>query len=100
MSLKSPETLTQIKTILNMMPNPFEATTEIQSLQSGIIYSNPLAHVHSVHGYFPSVVAMDNGEMLCTIVLGEAFEAANLSTHISRSCDGGETWQLESRIPA
>ena len=77
-----------------------EAATEIQCLGSGIIYSNTLAHVHSIHGYFPSVVAMDNGEMLCSMVLGEAFEAANLSTHISRSLDGGETWQPEGRIRA
>ena len=51
-------------------------------LDTGLLYRNPIPHVRSVHGYFPSVVSMDNGEMLATAVLGEAFEAPNLRTHV------------------
>ena len=70
----------------------------IDVLKTGLIYRNPKAHVRSVHAYFPSVAVMANGEMLATIVLGEAFEAVNTHTHVSRSTDRGETWQLEGRI--
>lgn len=70
----------------------------IDVLNTGLIYRNPKPHVRSVHAYFPSVVAMDDGEMLATIVLAEAFEAADLRTHVCRSGDHGETWQLEGPI--
>ncbi len=68
------------------------------NLKTGLLYRNPKPHVHSVHAYFPSVVRMDNGELLATLVLGEAFEAANCCTHLARSRDNGETWQVEGRI--
>lgn len=67
-------------------------------LKTGLIYRNPMPHVHSVHAYFPSVVCMDNGEMLATGVLGEAFEAPNLRTHVFRSADAGETWNHEGLL--
>lgn len=73
---------------------------QLQCLDSGILYKNATPHVHAIHAYFPSVITLDNGEMLASIVLGEAFEAANLSTHICRSRDGGETWELENEISA
>lgn len=61
-------------------------------LSSGIVYRNPLPHVFSRQAYFPSTVLLDNGEILASLVIGEAFEAANLDTHVLRSADGGETW--------
>ncbi len=70
----------------------------IEVLDTGLIYRNPQPHVRSVHAYFPSVVCMDNGEMLATLVLGEAFEAVNLRTHVARSRDGGATWELEATL--
>lgn len=70
----------------------------LETIKTGILFKNPIPHVHSVHAYFPSVVTMDNGEMLASIVLGEAFEAPNLRTHICRSTDGGETWAHEGPI--
>jgi len=70
----------------------------IKCLKTGLIYRNLKPHVRSIHAFFPSVVVMANGEMLATIVLGEAFEAVNLHTNICRSLDNGETWQLEGPI--
>lgn len=70
----------------------------MEILSTGLIYRNPIPHVHSVHAYFPSVVSMDNGEMLATAVLGEAFEAPNLRTHLFRSKDFGETWAHEGLL--
>ena len=70
----------------------------VEVLGTGIIYRNPKPHIRSVHTYFPSVALMVNGEMLATIVLGEAFESVNLHTYICRSKDNGETWELEGPI--
>ena len=69
-----------------------------KNLSTGLIYRNPIPHIKSIQAYFPSVAVMANGKMLATIVLGEAFEAVNLHTHISRSKDNGETWTLEGPI--
>ncbi len=67
-------------------------------LKTGIMYRNPMPHVHSLHAYFPSLACMDNGELLATAVLGEAFEAPNLRTHVFRSADAGETWLHDGPI--
>jgi sialidase-1 len=72
--------------------------TEIQSLKTGLLYSNPKPHLRRIDATFPSVVMMDNGEMLATITLAEAFEAVNMHTHVCRSSDQGETWRLEGPI--
>ena len=70
----------------------------IEILTTGIVYKNPKPHVRSVHAYFPSVAVMDNGEMLATFALGEAFEAANCRLNVARSKDMGETWALEGPV--
>lgn len=75
-----------------------KAESGIKCISTGLIYRNPKPHVRSVHAYFPSVALMANRELLCTLVLGEAFESPNCRTHIARSTDDGETWQLEGPI--
>lgn len=70
----------------------------INILDTGLIYRNPIPHVRSVHACFPSVALLANGEMLATLTLGEAFEAANCHAHVSRSKDMGQTWTLEGPI--
>jgi len=70
----------------------------VEVVGSGLLYANPKPHVRSVHAYFPSVVVAGNAEMLATVVLGEAFEAANLRTHVCRSGDGGATWEMEGPL--
>ncbi len=59
---------------------------------TGIIYRNPQPHVVSRHAYFPWVVLLDNGDLLCSFVAGEAFESVNLDTYLVRSKDRGESW--------
>lgn len=61
-------------------------------ISTGLIYRNPKPHVSSKHAYFPSVIVMENGEMLASYVIGEAFEAINLATYVSHSKDSGVTW--------
>jgi len=72
--------------------------TRINCLKTGLIYRNPKPHVRSVQAYFPSVALMANGDLLCSVVLGEAFEAVNTRAHVCRSTDAGETWTLEGPI--
>ena len=72
--------------------------SEIAVLGTGLIYRNPKPHVRAVHAYFPSVVQLANGELLCSLVLGEAFESANCHTCLARSADGGQTWRLQGPI--
>lgn len=67
-------------------------------LDTGLVYRNPIAHVHSVHAYFPSVANLGDGELLCSLTLGEAFESPNLHSHLARSTDNGDTWQLEGEL--
>ena len=47
----------------------------LNNLKTGIIYRNPHPHLKSIHAYFPSVAVLGNGDLLATMVLGEAFEA-------------------------
>jgi len=63
------------------------------NLTTGTLFRNRRPHVRSVHAYFPSVAVLPDGEMVAIYVLGEAFEATNLRTHVARSLDGGQTWQ-------
>jgi hypothetical protein len=68
------------------------------NIRTGLIYRNPKPHVFSKQAYFPSVVVMENSEMLATFAIGEAFEAANSDTYLSRSKDLGETWSDPVRL--
>lgn len=79
-----------------MMGEGFVQSVEI--LETGVLYRNPKPHVRSVHAYFPSVARLENGEMLATVALGEAFEAPNLRTHVFRSRDDGRTWGHEGPL--
>ena len=72
--------------------------TMIDSLQDHVVYENPKPHVHSRHGYFPGIVQLPGGELLALIVIGEAFEAPDLTTYVSRSLDLGYTWQLQGPL--
>lgn len=70
----------------------------LREITTGLIYRNPKPHVRSIHATFPSVVSLDNGEMLTSLTLGEAFESVDAHANVARSTDGGETWMLEGPI--
>src|SRR3954451_6984924 len=44
------------------------------------------------------MVRLPSGELLCLFVLGEAFEAPNCTTWITRSSDNGRTWKLQGPL--
>jgi hypothetical protein len=63
-----------------------------------LIYANPKPHVRSLHAYFPSVVRYPDGEMVCTLRMGQAMQSHDLRTYVTRSLDNGATWTLEAPI--
>jgi len=67
-------------------------------IETGLLFRNPQPHLKSVHAYFPSVVALPDGDWLASYMLGEAFEAVDTRVHLSRSMDQGLTWQPEGLL--
>ncbi|MGB8589958.1 MAG: hypothetical protein WCD40_01150, partial [Candidatus Acidiferrales bacterium] len=70
----------------------------IEYVEGHVVYDNPVPHIHSRHGYFPGLARLNSGELICLFVMGEAFEASNCTTYISRSRDNGRTWTLQGRL--
>lgn len=70
----------------------------MELINTGLIYRNPKPHVRSRHAYFPSLVNLRDGELLCSFVMSEAFESADGRVFLARSLDSGDTWQLEGRM--
>lgn len=72
--------------------------TRIDFLETHVVYDNPIPHIRSRHGYFPGVVRLASGELVALFAMGEAFDAANLTTHVTRSSDSGRTWELQGPV--
>lgn len=71
---------------------------EIRYVEGRVLYENPKPHVRSRHGYFPGLAKLPSGELLATLMIGEAFEAADGTTYLARSSDAGRTWSLEGKL--
>lgn len=70
----------------------------IDYLTQHVIFENPQPMLRSRHAYFPGVVQLPSGELLALFVIGEAFEAVDLTTYVARSSDLGETWELQGPL--
>lgn len=70
----------------------------IEVVDTGLIYRNPKPAVHSKHAYFPSLIVMPDGELIATMDIGSAFEAADMRSFVCRSPDGGKTWSQPTKI--
>lgn len=70
----------------------------IQLVRAGLIYRNPQPHLRSRQAFFPSLVNLGAGELLCTFDIGEAVEALDCRTYCARSLDGGRTWALQGPL--
>jgi len=64
----------------------------IEMLDTGVVYRNPKPHLRSRHGYFPSIVRLPDGDLVCGMDIGSAFEAVDMRSYVCRSRDGGKTW--------
>lgn len=68
----------------------------IQCTATGLVYRNPKPHLKSIHAWHPSIVRLADGTLLAAFDLGEAVESLSYRTYLSRSCDGGKTWDAPS----
>jgi hypothetical protein len=64
----------------------------IEIVSRGVVYRNPRPHLRSIHAWHPTLVRLDDGELLAGFDLGEAIESLDYRTHLARSTDEGETW--------
>ena len=70
----------------------------IEAIDHHVVYDNPTPQNSSRHGYFPGMVRLPSGDLLTLFVLGQAFEASDITTVVSRSADQGRTWMLEGPV--
>ena len=63
-----------------------------------VVFENPAPHIRARHAYFPGVVKLPSGDLLALFVLGEAMDATNVTTMVSRSSDQGQTWDLQGPL--
>jgi sialidase-1 len=71
---------------------------EIRYVEGRVLYDNPKPHVRSRHSYFPGLAKLPSGDLLATLMIGEAFESADGTTYLARSSDLGRTWSLEGKL--
>ena len=70
----------------------------IEVIDHHVIYDNPIPQIRSRHGYFPGLVKLPSGELLALFLMGEAMDATNGTTMVSRSHDEGRTWAQEGPL--
>ena len=70
----------------------------IEVVDRHVVYENPQPQNRARHGYFPGLVKLPSEELLALFTLGEAFEAADVTTVVTRSSDQGRTWILEGPL--
>jgi sialidase-1 len=71
---------------------------EIRYVEGDVLYENPRPHVRSRHGYFPGLAKLPSADLLATLMIASAFEAADGTTYLARSHDQGRTWVLEGPL--
>ena len=70
----------------------------IQCRATGLVYRNPKPYLRAIHTWHPSVVLLDDGELVVSFDLGQAVEALDYRTYISRSADNAQTWSDPVRL--
>ena len=70
----------------------------ISKIDEHIVYENPIPLLKSRQAKFPCVVQLPSGELIALFEMGEAFDAADSRTYISRSQDMGRSWQLQGEL--
>jgi hypothetical protein len=72
----------------------------IELLGSEVVYRNPRPYLRSLQARHPSLVVLDDGELLLGFDLGQSDESLDYATHRARSRDGGRSWQFEGPVLA
>lgn len=64
----------------------------MQIIESNVIYENPMPQLRARNSTFPFLCQLDNGDILASHQMGQAFESVDGTTFLSISHDGGKTW--------
>jgi len=70
----------------------------IQSGRTSLIFRNPKPHLRAVNAWHPTLVQNGLGHLAATFDLGQAAESLDYRTYISRSIDGGQTWDAPAPL--
>ena len=70
----------------------------IQKTDERVIYENPIPLLRSRQAKFPGLVLLPSGEIIALFEIGEAFDAADAKTYVSRSPDLGKTWHFQGEL--
>lgn len=70
----------------------------ITVLDSGVVYRNPKPYLRAVNAWHPTIVRLDDGELVAAFDLGQGPESLDYRTWISRSRDDGKTWTSPVRM--
>ena len=70
----------------------------IQIAAGGVVYRNPKPYLRAIHTWHPTLVRLDDGGLLAGFDLGQAAEALDYCTYLSRSADEGLTWSPPTRV--
>jgi hypothetical protein len=70
----------------------------IECLSTGLVYRNPKPYLRSRQAFHPSLVRLEDGELICSFDVGEAVESLDYRTYLSRSGDGGRAWTFQGPL--
>ena len=70
----------------------------IEVVDRHVVYENLEPQLRARHAWFPGLVTLPSGDLLALFVMGEAINATNVTTVVSRSRDGGRTWNCEGPL--
>ncbi len=70
----------------------------MKRLDAFTIYQNPAPLLVSRQATFPGIVQLPDGELVAMFCIGQAFDAADTRTYVSRSSDEGRTWSEPVRL--
>ena len=70
----------------------------LELIDSGLLYLNPHPGDWAIHGYFPNIIEIAPGELLCAHRRGSAIYGDDGRTWLLRSTDNGRTWREEGMV--
>lgn len=70
----------------------------IKCSATGLVYRNPKPHLRAIHTWHPSIVRLDDGELVASFDLGQAVESLDYRTYLARSSDGGQSWSAPTLL--
>jgi sialidase-1 len=70
----------------------------VRHLETATIYANPDPLLVSRQALFPGLVELPDGDLVALFSIGQAFDAADMRSYVSRSADAGRTWSPPVRL--